>query len=508
MDTFQLLLEGIAVSLSPYNILACVAGGIIGLIVGAMPGIGSLAGVSLLLPLTFKMNPTSAIIMLAALYYSNMYGGSFSAILINIPGDSPAIMTALDGYPLAKSGKAGKALFASNLSSWIGGFIGIIILTILGPLAAKFGLKFGPPDLAWLILLALTSIGWVLGESPAQGLLATALGIMIATVGVDAALGQPRFSFGNVNLFSGINMIPIVIGMFGFGQVIDMVIDRANYAKIKTTRITIKESLLTRQEVKAIMPASIRQGFFGTFIGVLPGAGATMAAFLSYIMEKRINKNRDNMGKGALEGVAAAESSNNGAAIGAFAPLLSLGIPGGGTTAVLLGGLMMWGLQPGPLLFTQQKEFVWGLIGSMYIGNIICLLISIACIPILMNVIRIPSGYMIPAITAVCVFGTYATNNNMFDVYMMLGFGVFAYLLKLAKIPMAPLLLSYVLTKMLEMYIRQSFDIGAGSLGIFFKSTISFVLIGLILLFTLAPAIVSSLKKKNAIKGDVLDSGE
>jgi putative tricarboxylic transport membrane protein len=507
METLQLLMEGIAVSLTPYNLLAALVGGIIGLIVGAMPGLGSLAGVSLLLPLTFKMNPTSAIIMLAALYYSNMYGGSFSAILINIPGDSPAIMTALDGYPLSRQGKAGKALFAANISSWVGGFIGVLMLTMIGPIAARWGLKFGAPDLAWLILLALTSIGWVLGDKPANGLLATMIGIMISNVGIDAALGMPRFSFNNINLFSGINMIPIVIGMFGFGQVIEMVVNRDAFAKIETTHITIKESMLNKEEMKAIMPASIRQGVFGTFVGVLPGAGATMAAFLSYIMEKRINKNRDMMGNGALEGVAAAESSNNGAAIGAFAPLLSLGIPGSGTSAVLLGGIMMWGLQPGPLLFTTQKEFVWGLIGSMYIGNIICLLIAIASIPFLMNVIKIPSGYMIPSITAVCVFGTFATNNNMFDVWLMIGFGVFAYLLKLAHIPTAPLLLSFVLAEMLEMYIRQSFDMGAGNIGIFFQSTISFVLIGLILLFTLAPTVVNYLKRKNAIKGDVLDGG-
>ncbi|MEM1484458.1 tripartite tricarboxylate transporter permease [Oscillospiraceae bacterium PP1C4] len=507
METFQLLLEGISVSLSPANLFSCMVGGIIGLIVGAMPGIGSLAGVSLLLPLTFKMNPTSAIIMLAALYYSNMYGGSFSAILVNIPGDSPAIMTALDGYPMARSGKAGKALFTANIASWVGGTVGILILTLIGPMAAKWGLKFGSPDLTWLIILALTSIGWVIGESPSRGLLGTALGIMIATVGLDAALGLPRFSFDNINLFSGINMIPLVIGMFGFGQVIDMVVDRANYAQIKTTRITIKESLLTKQEVKDILPASVRQGVFGTFVGCLPGAGATMAAFLSYIMEKRINKNKAMMGSGAPEGVAAAESSNNGAAIGAFAPLLSLGIPGSGTTAVLLGGLMMWGLQPGPLLFVNNKEFVWGLIGSMYIGNIICLLISIACIPFLMNIIRIPSGYMIPCITAVCVMGTFATNNSMFDVWLMLGAGVFSYLLKLAKVPSAPLLLAFVLTPMLEMYIRQSFDMGAGSLSIFVQSPISIGLILMIVMFCLAPAMISALKKKNNIDGDVLDAG-
>lgn len=507
MQTLQLLLDGIIVSLNPANLLACLVGGAIGLIVGAMPGIGSLAGVSLLLPLTFKMSPTTAIIMLAALYYSNMYGGSFSAILINIPGDSPAVMTSLDGYPMARAGKAGKALFTANLSSCIGGATGILILTMIGPLAAQMGLKFGSPDLTWLIILALTSIGWIIGESPVRGLLATVLGVMIATVGLDAALGQPRFSFNVVNLFSGINMIPMVIGMFGFGQVIDMVVDRANYRNIKTTRITIKESLLNKKEVKAIAPTAVRQGIVGTLVGCLPGAGATMAAFLSYIMEKRINKNRDQMGKGAIEGIAASESSNNGAALGAFAPLLSLGIPGSGTAAVLLGGLMMWGLQPGPLLFTNNKEFVWGLIGSMYIGNVICLLISVACIPVLMNIIRIPSGYMIPCITAVCIFGTFATNNSMFDVYLMLGFGVFAYLLKQANIPTAPLLLAFVLTPMLEMYIRQSFDMGNGNIGVFFQSTISYVLIVLIVFFCLLPPIIKALKKKNNVESEVPDEG-
>lgn len=496
MDNMQLLFSGLSAAMSVQNLLAAFAGAIMGLIVGAMPGIGSLAGVALLLPLTFKMNPTTAIIMLAALYYSNMYGGSFSAILLNIPGDSPAIMTSLDGYPMSRKGKAGKALFTSSVSSFIGGTLGIIMLTFVGPLAAKWGLSFGPAELTWLIILALTSIGWLIGDKPTTGLLATALGMMVATVGLDKALGQPRFAFNNINLFSGISFIPLVIGMFGFGQVIDMVINRDEYKGVEDKKLTIKESLINKDEAKRIVPVAVRSGIFGTFVGILPGAGATMAAFLSYVMEKRIGKNKDEMGKGAMEGVAAAEAANNGAAMGAFAPLLALGIPGSGTSAVLLGGLMMWGLQPGPLLFKNNPDFVWGLIGSMYIGNVICLIIAIASIPILMKVVRVPSTIMVPIISSICIVGTYSVNNSMFDVYLMIGAGVLAYFMSIADIPAAPLLLAFVLTPMLEMYIRQSFDISGGRLNIFVQSPISKMLCMLIVLFSLAPLLLKIIKKK------------
>lgn len=496
MENMQLLINGLGSAMSVTNLLAAFAGAIMGLIVGAMPGIGSLAGVALLLPLTFKMNPTTAIIMLAALYYSNMYGGSFSAILLNIPGDSPAIMTALDGYPMSRKGKAGKALFTASISSFVGGTFGIIMLTFAGPLAAKWGLSFGPAELTWLIILALTSIGWLVGDEPTKGLLATALGMMIATVGLDKALGQPRFAFGNINLFSGVSFIPLVIGMFGFGQVIDMVINKENYTGVDSTKLTIKESVVTKGEAKRILPVAARSGIFGTFIGILPGAGATMAAFLSYIMEKKIGKNPDEMGKGAMEGIAAAEAANNGAAMGAFAPLLALGIPGSGTSAVLLGGLMMWGLQPGPLLFKNNPDFVWGLIGSMYIGNVICLIIAILSIPILMRVVTVPSKIMIPIISSICIIGTYSVNNSMFDVYLMIGAGLLAYLMSIVDIPAAPLLLAFVLTPMLEMYIRQSFDISGGQLGIFVQSPISKILCMLIVLFSLSPILLKIIQKK------------
>ncbi|MDF2614181.1 MAG: tricarboxylate transporter [Clostridia bacterium] len=497
MENIQLLLQGFSVAATIPNIAAALAGAFMGLIVGAMPGIGSLAGVALLLPLTFKMNPTTAIIMLAALYYSNMYGGSFSAILLNIPGDSPAIMTALDGYPMSRKGKAGKALFTASISSFIGGSIGIIMLTFLGPLAAKWGLSFGPAELTWLIILALTSIGWIIGDNPSKGLLATAIGMMLATIGLDKALGQPRFSFDSINLFSGVSFIPLVIGMFGFGQVIDMVVNRSEYGAVEEKRLTIKESILDKSEAKRVTPVACRSGLFGCFIGILPGAGATMAAFLSYIMEKRVGRNKAEMGQGAMEGVAAAEAANNGAAIGAFAPLLSLGIPGSGTAAVLLGGLMMWGLQPGPLLFKNNPDFVWGLIGSMYIGNILCLIVAIGCIPILMKVVRVPSSIMIPIISCICIVGTYSVNNNMFDVYLMIGAGVLAYFLKLAKISEAPILLAFVLTPMLEMYVRQAFDISSGRLNVFVGSPISITLMILIIVFCLAPVLIKLIKKPN-----------
>lgn len=495
MNSFILLFHGIQAAMGLQNLMAALLGAVMGMVVGAMPGIGSLAGVALLLPITFKMDPTTAIIMLAALYYADMYGGSFSAILLNIPGDSPAIMTAIDGYQLSRMGKSGKALFASTISSFIGGTIGIVILTFLGPNLANWGLAFGPPELAWLILFALTSIGWVLGDKPSIGLLATAIGMMFATVGVDKAVGHARFTFGMQNLLSGVAFIPLVIGMFGFSQVIDMVINKSNYSNEGIKKLTLKESMLNKEEMIAITPASIRTGFFGTFIGVLPGAGATMASFLGYIMEKRINKNKANIGKGALEGVAASESANNGAAIGAFAPLLSLGIPGSGTTAVLLGGLMMWGLRPGPLLFSENPEFCWGLIGSMYIGNLICLIIAIACVPLLMRVIRVPSSVMIPIISVICIVGTYSVDNSMFDVGLMLAMGLFGYIMNNSKIPAAPLLLAFVLTPMLEQYIRQSFDMSNGSLNVFVSSKISIVLIILIITFSVVPIILKKIKK-------------
>ncbi len=497
MESFDLLLQGFGTALSLQNFFAAMFGAVLGIIVGAMPGLGSVTGVALLLPLTFGMPPTTAIIMLAAIYYANMYGGSYSAILLNIPGDSPAVMTALDGYPLSKQGKAGKALFTSNISSFIGGTIGIIILTFMGPALATIGLAFGPPEVFSLILFALCSIGWLLGDSPLKGLTTTFLGILLATVGVSMTLGQSRFAFGSTNLLAGIAFIPLVIGMFGFSQVMEMMTFRKGDLTIDK-RLTIRESLLSKSEIKRVIPPAIRSGVLGTFVGILPGAGATTGSFMTYILQKKIGKNKEKMGTGVIEGVAAAEAGNNSAAAGSFAPLLSLGIPGSGTSAVLLGGLMMWGLTPGPLLVTNEPEFFWGLIASMYIGNAIVLLMALAMIPFLIYILRVPTAVMVPVITAVCIVGAYSVNNNMFDVYMMLIVGVIGFIIQKYKFPVAPLLLAFVLTPRIETSLRQSFDMSMGDPTIFFTRPISATLLSMMMLFFILPPIIGLYKKKKA----------
>lgn len=494
MTTFELLLEGFKIALGFNNLFAAAIGAFLGIIVGAMPGIGSLAGVALLLPLTFKFNPITGIIMLAAIYYANMYGGSFSAILINIPGDAPAVMTALDGYPLTKKGKPGKALFTANISSFIGGTIGIIILTVIGPALARIGLKFGPVEMASLLLLAMTSLGWLLGKNPTKGIISTALGIIIATIGFDIVSGTPRYHFGFIYLLGGIPFIPLVIGMFGFSQVLEMMINRESKDDLNQ-KLTLKESLLTKSEVKRILPTAFRSGILGTIIGILPGAGATTGSFLGYVLEKKVGKRKELLGQGVIEGVSAAEAANNAASAGAFAPLLALGIPGSGTGAVLLGGLMMWGLQPGPLLFQNEPEFVWGLIASLYIANIITLIVALMLIPWLVKVLKVPQKVMIPIITVICIVGSYSSTNSMFGIWLMLIAGVIGFMLTQNGYPIAPLLLAFVLAPALERDIRRSFIISAGSPLIFIQKPISALFIGVLLLTLFMPVIKSLISK-------------
>ena len=496
MGNFELLLQGFSVAWLPANILAALAGACMGIVVGAMPGIGSLTGCSLLLPLTFHMNPTTGIIMLAGVYYGNMFGGAFSAILLNIPGDAPAVMTALDGYALTKKNQAGKALIAADLSSFIGGTIGIVILTVLAPTLARVGLKFGPAEMVSLLLLAFTSIGWMMGDDPKYGLISTAIGAMMALIGMDPVNGQIRFTGGNINLYSGLTFIPIVIGMFGFSQVIEMVTNRISFSFLGGEKLKVRDSLLSKDELKRLLPNTLRSGILGCFVGILPGAGATIASFISYMTGKRFSKNGKNFGSGAIEGVACSEAANNAAAAGAFAPLLSLGLPGSGTTAVLMGGLLMWGLQPGPMLFSSQPDFCWGLIASMYVGNIICILVAVAVIPFLTKLLKVPVGIMAPIIITLCVVGSYAANNSMFDVYVMIAAGFIGYFLTKNKYPIAPLLLAFVLTGTLEKNLSQAFKINGGSPSIFFTKPISLGLLIFMVLFIAVPIVVKKAKAR------------
>lgn len=506
MENLMWLMNGFATVFTLENLGVCLLGAILGLVVGAMPGIGSLAGVALLLPLTYKFNPTAAIIMLGALYYSNMYGGAFSAILLNIPGDSPAVMTARDGYPMAKRGQPGQALFAANISSCIGGIIGMLILTFLGPALAHLGLQFGPAQMAALMIMALTSIGWLLGEDdPVKGTIATLLGFVVASVGMDTLSGAPRFNFGNIYLMGGIPFISFVIGAVGFSQVIDLMVTRYKEVQMPSDKLTLKGSLLSKQQILRILPPALRSGLLGTLIGVLPGSGATTAAVLSYSIQTGFQKKKEGkngiekMGEGAIEGIAASESANNSAAAGAFAPLLALGIPGSGTGAVLLGGLMMWGLEPGPLLFTNEPEFAWGLIASLFVANIFALAIAMGIIPYLVKILAVPVKYMIPIITVICFVGAYATSNSMYGVIVMVASGVVGYFFKKAGIPVTSMLLAYVLSPIFEGNLRKAFIISGGSPAIFFTEPVACAFMVVTILLVMSPMFKKIIR---AVKGN------
>jgi len=493
MENINLWLMGLSQVFTLQNLLACLIGTIAGVYIGAIPGIGVLTAISVLLPLTFAFDPTTAIIMLAAIYYGTMYGGAITAVLINIPGDTPNICTAMEGYELTKKGLPGKALSTCFMSSFIGGSIGMIILVLSGPMLARLGLRFGPPELALLIFLAMTSIGWLLGDNIVTGLLATGLGVLFATVGTDQAAGLMRFYFGTPNLMAGVTFVPLVIGVFGFSQVIELLCSKEGNKAI-VQKVSIKDMVLSFKEIKQVLPVQIRHGFLGSFIGVLPGAGATTAAFISYIFERRLNKQGSKFGTGMMEGCAAPEASNNACAAMSFAPMLTLGIPGSGATALLLGGLLMWGLQPGPLLFTQRPDFVWPLMASFYLGNLVALLICLISIPLIIRACAVPRIILGVVIFTICVVAAYATSNSMFDVFFMLVVGFFTYFLKAAKIASAPILLAFVLTPMLERFTRQSFDMTRGDPSVFTQSAISWVLIVLIFVFCLSPTIAKRIK--------------
>lgn len=495
MENFALLFQGMGIALQPYNILMAIFGGIMGILVGAMPGIGSLLGCALLLPLTFKMNATSAIIMLAAIYYGNMYGGAFSAILLNIPGDSPAIMTALDGYPLTKKGRPGAALFTANMASFFGGTIGILILTFLGTALADIGLMFGPSEMVAVMVLSLSSISYLLGDSPRKGMIATMLGIMLATVGIDNTTGLPRYTFGNISLLSGIQLVPLVIGVFGFSQVMQLFSQKeTDTSELKGKRLRLKDAIITKKEAKECAPSIARSGVVGTIVGILPGSGATISAFLCYIMNKKLSKRGEEFGTGIPEGVAASEASNNAAAAGAFAPLLALGIPGSGTAAVLLSGLMMWGLTPGPQLFTEQSDFCWGLISSMYVGNVLCLLIAMLAIPMLVKLISVPSKLISPVVVVLCFIGAFAASNEMTNIYVMLLGGVIGYFMNKYEYPTSPMLLAFVLSPTIEKNLYRSFQVNGGSASLFWTKPITIVLLLVTIALMVAPQIVKRVK--------------
>src|SRR5687768_2443582 len=476
METLTHIINGFSVCLQPINLWYTFLGVFLGTIIGVLPGIGSSAGIALLIPVTFGMNPTSALIMMAGIFYGTKYGGSTTSILIRTPGEAASVMTSIDGYEMAKKGRAGAALAVSAIGSFIAGTIGVVALTIFAIPLASMALKFGPAEYFTLMLFAMTAVASLTGSSPAKGMLSTVLGLMIATIGIDLQSGQPRYTMGVPEFQDGVGFVTVVVGLFAVAEVFRGM--EGIFRGTAPTMIKIKGKLwLTREEWRRSIGPIWRGGIIGFVIGVLPGAGGTIASILAYTTEKRLSKHPEEFGQGAIEGVAGPESANNSDTAGAMVPLLSLGIPGGGATAVLLGAFIMYGIQPGPLLFQNRPDLVWGLVDSMYIGNIMLLILNLPLIGLFVRLLYIPAGILYPLIVAISAIGSYAINGSTLDLYLLLFFGVLGYIFEKVDIPVAPLVLSLVLGGIMEQSFRQAMTISGGSPKIFVGSTITVTLL-------------------------------
>jgi putative tricarboxylic transport membrane protein len=494
METLVHIVNGFNVCLQPINLWYTFIGVFLGTIIGVLPGIGPSAGIALLIPVTYGMNPTSALIMMAGIYYGSKYGGSTTAILIRTPGEAASVMTTLDGYEMARKGRAGAALAVSAIGSFIAGSLGVVALTLFALPLASMALKFGPAEYFTLMMFAMTAVASLSGKSPAKGMLSTLLGLMIATIGIDLQSGQPRYTMGVAEFQDGVGFIVVVVGLFAVAEVF-----RGMEGIFKGTAppmIRISGKLwLTRDEWMRSIGPIWRGGIIGFIIGVLPGAGGTIASILSYTSEKRLSKHPEEFGKGAIEGVAGPESANNSDTAGALVPLLTLGVPGGGATAVMLGAFIMYGIQPGPLLFQNRPDLVWGLVDSMYVGNIMCLILNLPLIGIFVRLLYIPSGILYPLIVAISVIGTYAINGSVLDLYLVLFFGVVGYVFGKIDIPVAPLVLSVVLGGIMEQSFRQAMTISSGNPKIFLGSTITVSLVILSIISIAVPILLPKLKK-------------
>jgi len=475
MDEIQSLMHGFAVALTPTNLALMFTGVILGVIIGVLPGLGGANGVAILLPLTFSMaqspgGQTSAIILLSCIYWGALFGGAITSILFNIPGEPWSVATTFDGYPLAQQGRAGNALTAAFTSSFVGALIAVIVVTFLSPIVASFALEFGPPEFFAVYLLTFCAFIGMSKEPPFKTLAAMMTGFALAAVGSDPVTGTLRFTFGSVYLLNGFDFLIAVIGLFGIGEIL-LTLEEGLAFKGASARINLGVVLQTWKELPRYWLTSLRSAAVGCFMGIVPG-GATPASFMSYGVARRFSKNGDKFGTGQVEGVVAPETAAHAAGTSALLPMLTLGVPGSPTAAVLLGGLLIWGLQPGPLLFVEQKDFVWGLIASMYLGNIAGLIVVLTCVPLFAAILRIPFSVIAPVIVVVCAIGAYTVHNSIFDVWMMIAFGVLGYLFKKLHYPLAPMVLAIVLGDRAESSFRQAMLMSQGDLSILFSNTL------------------------------------
>lgn len=494
MELLQHLALGFSILANPMTILYSLIGVVCGVIIGALPGLGPSVGIAVLLPMCYSLDAVCALCMLCGIYYGAMYGGSITSILINTPGDSAAIMTTLDGYPLARKGQAGKALGMACLASVIGGTISVVLFMWLAPVISKFATTFGPSEYFALMVLGLTSIAGMTGKSPAKGFLAAFMGLFVAGIGIDLMFGTPKYVFGNVNLYSGIDFVPVAMGLFGIAEIVCNCQD--NNLQVSKDSLKMKNLLPSRSEWKDSLPHIGRGTILGFIIGMLPGAGATIASFLSYDMAKRTSKHPQLFGTGVVEGVAAPECANNAASMGAMVPMLTLGVPGSGATAIMMGALMMLGISPGPAFFTKNAEVAWGLVASMYLGNVILVCVGLGALGLFVRILNVKTSTLNALIFAFVLMGAYALQNSMFTVGITLFFGVLGYVFKKLKIPAAPMVLALVLGALTETNLRQALIIDDNSFLAVITHPISIVILIAAMLLAFGTPIKNFAKKR------------
>lgn len=480
MDIFSDLAMGMSIAVTPINMLYLLIGAMVGMVVGVIPGFGPSAGLAILLPVTFGMDPVGATMMLAAIYYGSMYGGTITSILLNTPGESATVASTFDGYPLAKNGRAGPALVMQAVASFVGGTVGVIMITIFAPMFAQVSRSFGPPEYFLLATMGILTLIVMIGSNWKLGVISALIGFALGTVGVDLETGQGRYTFGSAELIGGIYFIPIAIGLFGLGELFYAFYSGMHRLGSGGLVQYGKESRFwpTAQDFISTRWTMVRGSILGFVVGVIPGAGATIASLMAYSTERSLSKTPEKFGKGEMAGLVAPETANNAASSGAMIPLLTLGIPGSASTAVLLAAFMLWGLRPGPLFISQNPELAWGLIASMYLGNMVLLAISIFAIPLFVLIVKVPYRILGPCIVVICALGTFTVNSSFIEMYLMFGAGIAGFFMRLYGFSPAALVLALVLGPLAEEALRQTMTISRGSFGIFLERPASLWIIG------------------------------
>ncbi len=498
MDILASFGQGLGVVLQPHNLMYCFIGVTIGTFIGVLPGIGSMAAIAMLLPLTFHLEPTTALVMIAGVYYGAEYGGSIASILMNIPGTPAASITAIEGYPMAKKGRAGVALFSTATASFGGGMIGMVVIAILSPSLAELALSFGPADYFAVILLGLVAASAVSNGGPLKGIAMVVTGLMLGTIGIDLTTGDLRFTMGVPELRDGVNIVIVAMGLFGVSEVIASI--RATKGGSATQTIDYDDFYPSKAEWKSLFAPILRGGAIGSFFGALPGTGQTIAAAIAYAVEKRVNPLRAKFGTGVVPGVAVPEAANNSATQTAFIPTLTLGVPGSPPMAIVIGALMIYGITPGPRLLTEEPDLFWGLVASFLVGNIMLVILNIPLIGIWVRLLKIPYKYMYPTIIVLICIGVYSLNNNVFDIWMTLVIGAAGYVMRLFRFEPAPLLLGFVLGPLMEEQLRRAMLLSRGDAMVFLERPISATVIAItagILVFTL----YSTVRKHRRLRG-------